>query len=274
FALAQLTSRDGVAVLLTTDEELGSPTARPVIEETAVGIESALVLEPSAGGALKTERKGVAVYRVDVAGTAAHAGLEPERGANAVVELAHQVLAIASLARPNEGTTVTPSLVDAGSAVNTVPAHAVVHVDVRTRTNAEADRVDAAFSALPAQTPGTTVDVVREIGVPPLEHRASAELFERAQSVAETLGMQPLAEASVGGGSDGNLLAGLGVKVLDGLGAVGGLAHAEGEYVEVDAMAARSQLVAALVADLLAGPTAADGIWSGTRSTAASEPGR
>jgi glutamate carboxypeptidase len=274
FALARVEHRDGVAVLLTTDEELGSPTGRGVIEETADGIEAALVLEPSLGGALKTERKGVAVYRVGVTGKAAHAGLEPEAGANAVVELAHQLLAIAALARPEEGTTVTPSVVRAGSAVNTVPAHAVAHVDVRTRTLVEAERVDAAFAALRPVTPGTTLDIEREIGVPPLERRASAELYDRAQRVAASLGMAPLAEASVGGGSDGNLLAGLGIQVLDGLGAVGGGAHAEGEFIEVEAMAERAALVAALVEDLLAGPTLPDGIWPGTRSTSDAETGR
>ena len=274
FALAQVESLDGVAVLLTTDEELGSPTGRAVIEETADGIEAALVLEPSAAGALKTERKGVAVYRVGVTGTAAHAGLEPEKGANAVVELAHQLLAVAALARPEEGTTVTPSVVSAGSAVNTVPARAVAHVDVRTRTLSEADRVAAAFAALQPVTPGTKLDVEREIGVPPLERRASAALYERAQRVAASLGMAPLAEASVGGGSDGNLLAGLGIQVLDGLGAVGGGAHAEGEYVEVDAMHERSHLVAALVEDLLGAPSEPRGDWPGTRSGPETEPGR
>ncbi len=274
FALAQVESLDGVAVLLTTDEELGSPTGRAVIEETADGIEAALVLEPSAAGALKTERKGVAVYRVGVTGTAAHAGLEPEKGANAVVELAHQLLAVAALARPEEGTTVTPSVVSAGSAVNTVPARAVAHVDVRTRTLSEADRVAAAFAALQPVTAGTKLDVEREIGVPPLERRASAALYERAQRVAASLGMAPLAEASVGGGSDGNLLAGLGIQVLDGLGAVGGGAHAEGEYVEVDAMHERSRLVAALVEDLLGAPSEPRGDWPGTRSGPETEPGR
>jgi len=268
FALARVQDRDGVVVLLTTDEELGSPTAKPVIEENAAGIEAALVLEPSADGALKTERKGVEVYRFTVTGRAAHAGLEPEMGANAAVELAHQVLAIAALADTVAGTTVTPSLVIAGTAVNTVPAQAVLHVDVRVRTAAEAERVGAAMRMLRPVTPGTTFEVERTIGVPPLERTASSELFGRAQEIAASLGLPPLTEASAGGGSDGNLLAGLGVRVLDGLGAVGGRAHAEGEYVEVAAMAERVALVAALVEDLLGGPTAPDTLcWSARRST-------
>ncbi len=251
FALAALDSIDGVAVLLTTDEETGSPTARPLIEETASGIEAALVLEPSAGGALKTERKGVSLYQITVRGRAAHAGLDPEKGANAAVELAHQLLAVAALARPELGTTVTPTLVAAGTAVNTVPAEASARVDVRVRTELEAGRISAAFAALEPVDPATSVDVERSISIPPLEHGASAALFARAQELAGGLGLATLAEAAVGGGSDGSVLAGLGLQVLDGLGAVGDHAHAEGEYVEVDDLAERAALVAALVQDLL-----------------------
>jgi glutamate carboxypeptidase len=238
--------------LLTTDEETGSPTARAVIEETAVGIPAALVLEPSASGALKTERKGVGLYRLDVQGRAAHAGLDPEKGANAAVELAHQLLAAAALARPEIGTTVTPTVVRAGSAVNTVPAEAFAQLDVRAATLAESDRVGDALAALQSFGAGTTLTIERTIFIPPLERRASVALFERASGLAAELGLQPLAEAAVGGGSDGNVLAGLGLDVLDGLGAVGDHAHAEGEYVEVDALAERASLVAALVHELVA----------------------
>ena len=251
FALAALDSIDGVAVLLTTDEETGSPTARSLIEETASGIGLALVLEPSAGGALKTERKGVSLYQITVRGRAAHAGLDPEKGANAAVELAHQVLAAAALARPDLGTTVTPTLVAAGTAVNTVPAEASARVDVRVRTESEAGRISAALAALEPVDPATSVDVERSISIPPLERAASVELFARAQELAVELGLATLAEAAVGGGSDGNVLAGLGLQVLDGLGAVGDHAHAEGEYVEVEELAERAALVAALVQDLL-----------------------
>ena len=251
FALAALGSPDGVAVLLTTDEETGSPTARPLIEETAAGIEAALVLEPSAAGALKTARKGVARYRIDVQGRAAHPGLDPEQGRNAAVELAHQLLAAAALTRLELGTTVTPTLVSAGTASNTVPAEASAYVDVRVPTAAEADRVRAGLAGLGPVGEGTSVAVEVVAEVPPLERRASAALYDRAQELARGLGLPPLAEAAVGGGSDGNLLAGLGVPVLDGLGAVGDHAHAEGEYVEVGALAERAALVAALVEDLL-----------------------
>jgi glutamate carboxypeptidase len=252
FALAALDSRDGIAVLLTTDEETGSPTARPLIEATAAGIEAALVLEPSARGSLKTERKGVALYRIEVRGRAAHAGLDPEKGANAAVEIAHQLIAIAALAHPDVGTQVTPTLVAAGTAVNTVPALASAQVDVRVRTSAEAERVASALAALRPVLPGTFLDVERSVSIPPLERAASAALFARAQGVAGRLGLEELTEAAVGGGSDGSVLAAMGVPVLDGLGAVGDHAHAEGEYVEIGALAERAALVAALVRDLSA----------------------
>jgi glutamate carboxypeptidase len=251
FALASLGVPEGVTVLLTTDEEIGSPTSRALIEETAAGVDAALVLEPSAGGALKTARKGVSVFHVAVSGRAAHAGLDPERGVNAAVELAHQLLAIAALARPEVGTTVTPSLVAGGTAVNTVAAHASAQVDVRTRTRDEDERVDAAFAALRPVLPGATVAVERTLSVPPLERSSSVELFGRAQRLANELGLPALTEAEVGGGSDGSVIAALGIPTLDGLGAVGDHAHGEGEFVRVDAMAERAALVAALVADLL-----------------------
>jgi glutamate carboxypeptidase len=204
FALSALDDLDGVAILLTTDEEIGSPTSSALIEETAAGLAAAFVLEPSAHGALKTERKGVSVFRLTVTGRAAHAGLAPGSGANAAVELAHQLLAVAALERPGAGTTVTPSLVAAGTAVNTVPAEATVHVDVRTRSATEADRVRSALGSLVNVVPGTSLAVEETVTVPPLERAASADLYVRAQRLASALGLAPLTEASVGGGSDGN----------------------------------------------------------------------
>ena len=251
FALAQIDNRAGVVVLLTSDEEVGSPTSRELLEVTASGAGAALVLEPSAHGALKTERKGVDVYRLEVTGRAAHAGLDPETGANAAVELAHQLVAISVLARSECGTTVTPSLVAAGTASNTVPAHATAHVDVRTRTREEGERVASALMALRPITPDTALAVVKSISVPPLERSSSAELFQRAQGLAASLGLPPLAEAAVGGGSDGSVVASFGVPTLDGLGAVGDHAHGEGEFVVVEALAERTALVCALVDDLL-----------------------
>ena len=251
FSLSALDELDGVCVLLTTDEEIGAPTSAALIDETAAGMTAALVLEPSAHGALKTERKGISVFRITVSGRAAHAGLEPEAGANAAVELAHQLLAVAAHSSTEDGTTVTPSLVVAGTAVNTVPAEATAHVDVRTRTGAEARRIRGAFGSLAPAIPGTSLAVEEIVSVPPLERSASAELFGRAQRIARTLGLTPLEEAAVGGSSDGSRIASLGIPTLDGLGAVGDHAHGEGEFVAVAAMPERTALVAALASELL-----------------------
>jgi glutamate carboxypeptidase len=223
-----------------------------VIEETARGADAALILEPAAGGALKTARKGVSNYDVVVHGRAAHAGLEPEKGANASVELAYQVLALAAIARPEVGTTVTPTVMSAGTATNVVPAEARFAVDVRASSVAEQQRVDDAIRALPPHVEGATVEILGGPNRPPLEAAASEALFVRAQRLAEGLGLGSLRGVAVGGGSDGNFTAAIGVPTLDGLGAVGDGAHAEGEYVVVDEMPRRASLVAALVNDLLA----------------------
>lgn len=251
-ALAALDSLDGVCVLLTTDEEVGSPTSRALIEDTAQGLEATLVLEPSAAGALKTGRKGVSNYVVHVTGRASHAGLEPEKGVNALTELAHQVLAVADLARPGDGTTVTPTVAAAGTTGNVVPASASMVVDVRAGTDGEQQRVDAALRALRPVLAEATLRLDGEINRPALAESASSALFSRAQELASRLGLPPLEGRTVGGGSDGNFTAGIGVPTLDGLGAVGDGAHAEGEHVVVGAMPERAALVAALVEDLLA----------------------
>lgn len=252
-ALDSLDSLDGVAVLITSDEEIGSPTGQQVIEETCRGAEAALVLEPSADGALKIARKGVGMFRLDIVGRAAHAGLEPHNGINATVEAAHAVLAAAALARPEAGTTVTPTVVASGTTVNTVPAQACVAVDVRAETAAEMERVATALASLSPQLPGASLKLVTGSVRPPLEPAMSAEVFARARRLAADLGLGPLDGIAVGGGSDGNITAGMGIPTLDGLGAVGGNAHAEGEWTSASAMSERIALVGALVRNLLEG---------------------
>ncbi len=251
-AIASLPDPAGVTLLVTGDEEVGSVTSRGLIEQEAAGCVAALVLEASApGGALKTARKGVAGYRIEVKGKAAHAGLEPERGVNAAVELAHQLLAVAGLADAALGTTVTPTLATAGTTMNTVPAQAHFAVDVRVREPQELARVDAAVRALTPVTAGASLHVTARHGRPPMPAGASAHLFARAQALARQLGLAPLTGVEVGGGSDGNFTAGLGVPTLDGLGAVGGGAHSDDEHVLVDEIAGRTALVAALIRDAL-----------------------
>ncbi|MEV6035845.1 M20 family metallopeptidase [Nonomuraea sp. NPDC052116] len=245
-ALAGLESLDGITLLINGDEECGSRTSAELIKETARGLAAAFVMEASAdGGALKTSRKGTALYTVNVRGRAAHAGLEPEKGLNSAIELAHQVLAIAAMGAG--ATTVTPTVLSAGTARNTVPAAASVSVDVRVAEMSEQDRVDAAFRALRPVLPGTRLEILGGPNRPPLESGMSASLYALAQELASDLGVGPLISASVGGASDGNFTAGVGCPTLDGLGAVGGGAHADDEHVIVAEMPRRTALLRALI---------------------------
>ena len=264
-ALAVLGAPDGVTLLVTGDEELGSPSSRELIEAEAAGCRAALVLEASAdGGALKTARKGVSRYEVRAVGRAAHAGLEPERGVNATVELAHQVLRVARLADPAVGTTVTPTALSSGTVANVVPAAGAFAVDVRMWDTAEQARVHAAMSSLLPVVPDAVLQVSGGPNRPPLSAASSAGLFARASSLAAGLGLAPLKQASVGGASDGNFTAGVGTPTLDGLGAVGGGAHADHEHVLVEALPGRAALLAALIDELLAGgPHPAGGATEG-----------
>lgn len=250
-AVSQLDDADGVWILVTSDEEIGSPTSRSLTEHAVRGAAAALVFEPSSDGALKIARKGVSQYVLQVAGRAAHAGLEPERGVNAAVEAAHQVLAIAALGDNGAGTTVTPSVVSAGTVTNTVPAAAAVAVDVRAATLAEQQRVDAALRGLRPRLAGARLSVATAMQVPPFEPGVSRELFTIAREAAADQGLPPLAGAAVGGGSDGNITAALGIPTLDGLGAVGSHAHAEGEWASLAAMPQRAALAAELIRRIL-----------------------
>jgi glutamate carboxypeptidase len=258
-ALAVLGAPDGVTLLVTGDEELGSPSSRGLIEAEAAGCLAALVLEASAdGGALKIARKGTSLYKVRAVGRAAHAGLEPERGVNATVELAHQVLAVAGFADAARGTTVTPTALSSGTVTNTVPAAGAFSVDARMWDAAEQARVHAAITSLLPVVPGAALGISGGPNRPPMPASSSAGLFARASSIAAELGLAPLTSASVGGASDGNFTAGVGTPTLDGLGAVGGGAHADHEHVIVDALPGRAALLAALIDDLLAGARGAE----------------
>jgi glutamate carboxypeptidase len=242
--LSELDDLSGVELLFSADEEVGSLASRELIEERARACGAVLVLEPSAdGGSLKTGRKGCGTFEVAVHGRAAHAGLEPEKGVNALVEVAHQVLAIADIGRPDLGTTVTPTVAAVGTTDNVVPAEGLITVDVRVESADETARVEAAMAALTPIDPAATVEVRGAINRPPMPESASATLWPLAQQVDP--GLRGLA---VGGGSDGNFTAAIGVPTLDGLGAVGGGAHADHEYVVVDTMPARARLVGGLVA--------------------------
>jgi len=216
--LAALADTTGVELLFSADEEVGSLESRALIEERARACGAVLVLEPSAdGGALKTGRKGCGTFEVTVHGRASHAGLEPEKGVNALVETAHQVLAIAAIGRSAAGTTVTPTVATVGTTDNVVPALGRIRVDVRVESELEKDRVEAAMAALTAVDPEASITVSGTINRPPMPETASAELMPLVALVDPDLD-----GIAVGGASDGNFTAAIGVPTLDGLGAVGG----------------------------------------------------
>jgi glutamate carboxypeptidase len=252
-AVAALDDADGVTLLVTGDEELGSPSSRELIEEEARGCRAALVLESADdSGALKTQRKGVSLYEVLLHGRAAHAGLSPEQGVSATIEAAHQVLAVSRLGDPAAGTTVTPTRMESGTTSNTVAASGRFAVDVRVRDAAEQQRVDSAMRVLRPVLDGAGVEVTGGANRPPLSADASAALLERAVRLADRFGLGPVTGTAVGGASDGNFTAGVGTPTLDGLGAVGGGAHADDEHVLVAELPRRTALLAVLLGDLLA----------------------
>jgi glutamate carboxypeptidase len=241
--LATLEDRSGVEILVTADEEVGSWSSRALVEERALACGAVLVLEGAAdGGALKIGRKGCGTFRVAITGQASHAGLDPEDGVNALVEAAHQVLDIAALGRPELGTTVTPTVASAGTTDNVVPSAASITVDVRVESATEAERIESAFARLVPHLDGAAITVQGAVDRPPMPTSSSAGLFALATRL-----LPGLEGTTVGGGSDGNFTAALGVPTLDGLGAVGGGAHADHEYLVIDAMPERARLIAGLV---------------------------
>ncbi|MEZ0114994.1 glutamate carboxypeptidase [Catenulispora sp. EB89] len=236
-----------VSVLVTGDEETGSPTSRALVESAAADCSAVLVLEPGEGDAAKVARKGVGLYRIAVQGRASHAGLEPEAGVNALIELASQVLAVAGLGDSGAGTTVTPTVASAGTTTNTVPEAAAFNVDVRAWQLTELQRVDAALHALVPRHPEARLEVSGGINRAPLEQAMSADLLDLAQEVSRERGLPSLGAALVGGGSDGNFTAGLGIPTLDGLGPRGAGAHARHEWVAEESLLERAALVAGLI---------------------------
>ncbi|MHA7224298.1 M20 family metallopeptidase [Arthrobacter sp. RHLT1-20] len=248
YAAAALAPGTAVTILITGDEEVGSTTSRDLVESTALECDAVFVLEASAeGGALKIGRKGMSGYEVAVAGRSAHAGLEPEKGINAALELAHQILRIAALASEEHGTSVVPTVLSAGTTTNTVPATACIMVDVRAWNRSEQDRVDSGIRSLEPVLSGARLKVDGGINRPPLETALSSFLFETARAVANDLGLDELLAVKVGGASDGNITAGIGVPTLDGLGAVGGGAHADSEHAVVAEIPRRTALLAELI---------------------------
>ena len=240
-----------VALVATTDEETGSHASKTLIMELSAKADAVLVLEASLDGKVKTGRKGTSMYQISVHGLASHAGLEPEKGVNATTAMAHLVLQLAGLEDSAHGTTVVPTTLKSGTTTNTVPDLAMLDVDVRSFSQEELHRVDAAIRALTVNMQGARVEVTGGLNRPPLAPSSTKELYEIAEAVAAKIGMPPLGSANVGGASDGNFAAAAGARVLDGLGAVGGGAHAANEWVDASTIESRSALLHALIKELL-----------------------
>ncbi len=245
-----LKPRCGLSLVLTCDEEVGSMSGWPLIERVAKEQQTnyAFVLEPPAsGGRVKTGRKGTGMYAIKVEGKAAHAGLEPEKGASAILELARQTERLHALNLSGSGITLNVGVVHGGTRSNVVAAHAEGEIDVRFATEAESKEIERILSTLEPIDERTKVFVSGGINRPPLERTAAVvELFEKARSIAASLGFE-LGEAQVGGASDGNFIAALGIPVLDGLGISGDGAHAVHEHIEADDIPRRGALIAGLL---------------------------
>ena len=250
-AVASLEDKSHVEILLTADEEIGSRASKDLLIERAKACGAVLVLEPSAdGGALKIGRKGTGTFFLTVHGRASHAGLEPEKGINSLVEMAELIPRIVALADPAMGTTVSPTLASSGTADNVIPATTTCAVDVRVAVPEEKPRVEAGFAALSLRHPEARLTIEGGIGRPPMHESSAESLFRIASDVAASIGLGPIEGVVVGGGSDGNFTAHAGVATLDGLGAVGGGAHGDDEHVVASTMPMRAALIAGVCQEL------------------------
>jgi len=239
--------RREIVLLLTSDEEIGSPASRPITEAIAKTCSAVYVVEPAQGLAYKTARKGVGNWRIGVTGVAAHAGVDFEKGANAIRELARAIETASGWTDLKRGLTVSVGVIAGGGASNVVPAKAWAEVDVRFPRAADGPRIARQFAALQSTDPRCALTVSGGINRPPMERsRATVLLYHKARALAAELGFA-LEEASTGGASDGNFTAALGLPTLDGMGAVGEGAHARHESVFVDHLAPRTALLAGML---------------------------
>jgi glutamate carboxypeptidase len=241
-----------VTVFLVSDEEVGSTSSRQITEKLAKQSEAVLVLEPAAGptGAVKTARKGIGEYTLHVEGVAAHSGLDFQKGHSAVVELSRQILRLSEMVDTKRGTTINAGRISGGGRVNVVAAEASAFLDLRVRTKKDAARVHRQLMSLRPFDRQCQIKVTGALNRPPMERTAAvAALYKKAAQVAQGLGWT-LEEAAVGGGSDGNFTAALGIPTLDGLGAVGDGAHAAHESVVIAELPKRAALLAGLISSL------------------------
>jgi len=237
-----------ITILLSCDEEAGSKSGKPLVEREAANAAACLVCEPSAPmGKVKTGRKGTGMFTVTAHGVPSHAGLEPERGASAILELAHQIGRLHSLSDPAAGTTVNVCTIEGGTATNVIPEHAQCSVDVRFSRMDEAERIEAAVNSLRPVNDRVSLEISGGVNRPPMERTDSVvSLYEKARDLAASFDYE-LGETQVGGASDGNFVAAMGVPVIDGLGVAGDGAHTLEEYIIVDDIPKRATLLTLLL---------------------------
>lgn len=250
-ALAELNLKPNrpVTILLTCDEEIGSPTGRALVEREAAASEFCLVCEPSANGAVKTGRKGTGMFQIKALGVPAHAGLEPERGASAILEIARQIERIHRLNDLEKGTTANVCTVAGGTTTNVIPENAVCSVDVRFASMNEAERIENEIKNLKSFDARVSLEITGATNRPPMERTAAVvKLYEKARRIALEYDYE-LNETQVGGASDGNFVGALGVPVLDGLGVSGGGAHTLEEFIRVGDVPTRAALLARMILD-------------------------
>jgi glutamate carboxypeptidase len=239
-----------IRMLFTSDEETGSRTSRALIEDLARQHRAVFCLEPAMpDGALKTWRKGTGLFILEITGVPSHAGNSPESGVNAIVEMAHQILRLQTLARPEVGTTISTGTIEGGTRTNVVPARCRAKVDIRVLEVTEQARLSQAFQDLRPVLPGAKIAVSGGWNRPPMARTPTmAAAFGRARSIGKGLGLD-LQESGTGGGSDANFVAALGLPVLDGLGPLGNGAHSDHEFVMVSSLPERAALLAALLTE-------------------------
>jgi glutamate carboxypeptidase len=243
-----LRSSAPVTVLLTCDEEVGSDTGRALVEQEAAKAKACFVFEPSApGGLAKTGRKGTGNFKLKAHGIASHAGLDPRKGASAILELARQIDKLSFLTDHEKGTTVTVNTIKGGTTTNVIPAEAECEIDIRFTSMAEAERIKGELKTLTPFDERVSLELLGELNRPPLERsEKNLALYEQAKSAAVSLGFD-LGETQVGGASDGNFVAALGIPVLDGLGIAGDGAHSVNEHIIAADIPFRGALLATIL---------------------------
>ena len=239
-----------VKILFTSDEEIGAPVGSAFIEEEAKGMDYALVMEPArTDGSLVSSRRGGGKYILTVKGIAAHSGIEPEKGKSAIEELSHKIIALHNLSDHDNGISVNVGLMEGGSSVNTVADTAKAEVDIRISQMDQAQSLDQAIKKI-CSTPtieGTSIQLEGGIERPPMEkNEQTVELLSTIQAVGEDIGLA-ITDISTGGGSDASFTSAMGIATVDGMGPKGGKQHNEGEYLEVDTLVERAELLAAVI---------------------------